>query len=902
MDKIKRIHPFKNKKEVVFLVHKEPKVGYENGFYIVKPKDNSYRAIWIVVFNKVIKLFSTNDYNTIEEIDDKIKQLDLKLTSVYNSLTERIEEVYKQISTLSVRKTYNTKNDMIADKNPIDDELKQPLKFGDLVAVIKDSIDTNNGIYMYKKTEWVYIQKLGDITDMVTKSTDQVIKAVKTFEQSPQVPLAEKEFDATTFGQLEQIGKWITSNEWAYAFINDKEQIIWGVKRDGSIYQPLGIPIQVNNILSSINEELLRISKDLNLKVYKEEGKSLIDRYFAENSYSLSSQEYSYVFLDKNDKILAAIKKDGSFYIPKKYLLEVTSDKEDRLELTLDAENRIVSYRNIKGFLIEQVGLKTVEIISKYIDTSKIYVNEKLDLSKEALNELKLDLVNSGFKGGNSDWSLDKYIEIPKPLVAAKVNFISNTIPTTKTQDIVAELEYFDKLGNYFKKPIIWNCQGSSSMGYIKKNFKFDLDDGSEIKIGNWVAQDSFHLKAYYIDAFRGQNNVCYNLCEQIYQTRKYGEKRPWDYLLGKGTNELNTKGNLKEDFDTGALAHPDGFPIIVYVNNEFYGVYTWNLKKHRDNYFLDKSKGSNIMLDGYLPVAFWAGDINWTQFEIKNPKKLKDINEGKYDGDNPKELSNTDKLSKEVKENVIRLSKAMSEINSLKTKESFEKYFNVPFIIDYFIEAQVTYNFDGFAKNWIWCTWDGNLWTPTFYDQDSVFGMFWRGTYIMEGTTKGLIGTSTSLPTGRMYSLYKKEVESRYKELRDKNILSLENIISLFEKWVHSVGYDNYEKEFKKWKETPSYRTDYTNSQWIVISESSSTANYDENKTYAKGETCIYQAGGIKYQYRAVEEVKGVPPINNYYGNLPQQGGFFNSILRVEKWLELRLEYCDSIFNYKKV
>lgn len=868
----------------------------EQGIYFVKKQNSDIREIWVVKTRGATKLFATSDYYTTIILDKKFDELSKDVNLKYEELTNKLEEYFVNIEPLSIRRLYANYQEMLDDKNPTDQNTGKPLTFGNLVSVHKDTDDSKNGVYTYTNPGWVYLAKLGDMSDMVTKSTDQVIKAVKTFEQSPQVPLAEKEFDATTFGQLEEVGKWTSSNEWAYAFINTKEQVIWGVRRDGSVYQPYGTPEEVRIILDSIQEIVETNTEDISNKVDKEENKSLIDNVFATYSYSINNHEYSYLFLDNNDKIVAAIKKDGTFYIPKKQLLDIIEDLENRLEITIDAQNKLVSYRDEKGFKHELAGLFT-----KAIKAEKITVKNKIDLTTDSLDELKQDLIKSGFKGGDSDWSLDNYIEIPKPLVSAKVNFISKKMPTTKTEDIKAEIEYFDKLGNYFKKPIIWNCQGSSSMGYVKKNFKFDLDDGSEIKIGNWVSQDSFHLKAYYIDIFRGQNNVCYNLCEQIYQTRKYGEKRPWDYLLGKNTTELNSKGVLNEDFDTGALAHPDGFPIAVYYNNEFYGVYTWNLKKHRDNYYLDKSSGDNIMLDGSLPSSFWNDSINWTQFEIKNPKKLKDINEDKYDGDNPKELSNTDKLSKQVKDNIIRISKALIDIRENKNKETFEKYFNVPFIIDYFLEAQITYNFDGFAKNWIWCTWDGKLWTPTFYDQDSVFGMFWRGTYIIEGTTEGLLGTDTKLPTGRMYSLYKEEVNSRYKELRDLGVISVENIIKLFEEWVHSVGYDNYKKEIKQWRETPSYRTNNTNSEnWELVSEAYTAHSYDDAKTYNKGETCVYKTLDLAYKYRAKKETKGVPPIDSYYKDRPQQGGFYNSILRVEKWLELRIIYCDKMFNYK--
>lgn len=75
-----------------------------------------------------------------------------------------------------------------------------------------------------------------------------------------------------------------------------------------------------------------------------------------------------------------------------------------------------------------------------------------------------------------------------------------------------AILEFYDMNGNYFKKNIVLDGQGNSSMNFEKKNASIDLFDTSvynnkgvlgegdtlKIKFGDWVAFDSFHLKAFY--------------------------------------------------------------------------------------------------------------------------------------------------------------------------------------------------------------------------------------------------------------------------------------------------------------------------------------------------------------------------------------------------------------------
>ena len=89
---------------------------------------------------------------------------------------------------------------------------------------------------------------------------------------------------------------------------------------------------------------------------------------------------------------------------------------------------------------------------------------------------------------------------------------------------------------------------------------------------------------------FRGQCIVGYWLTEQMYQTRPYGERRPWDYL-NSFNNVDGANGSFSKDYDTGALAHPDGFPVKVFFNGKNAGIYAFNLKKDRANYYCKKDK-----------------------------------------------------------------------------------------------------------------------------------------------------------------------------------------------------------------------------------------------------------------------------------------------------------------------
>ncbi len=670
----------------------------------------------------------------------------------------------------------------------------------------------------------------------------------------------------------------ISNPEWIAAWIDAEEKILIGIKVDGSVY--------CGNI--NLSHYLTQIVKLIDVN-----GANGVDWDALRLIFETNNPKYIKVEVDSEGKVLAGRTTDGTavemigLSTPGLSVADVEvndyDDHEERMEVKTDIDNKVISYRDKHGVLHEVVGVET----------------NHLGLTEQGVTDLQRALGLAGFnKRAVMDWSDKEIVEIPLPKKCAILNFGVDSQATSKSDredyqegvngDIPTTIEFWDLQGNYFKKPILLSAQGSSSMAWWIKNQGFDLDDGSTIKFGDWVAQDSFHVKKYYIDVFRGQSIVGYWLTEQMYQTRGYGERRPWDYLNQGGTTQ-NAIGKFNKDFDTGALAHPDGFPVHVFFNGKDAGIYAFNLKKDRDNYYQKKDNTNQIILDGTIGQSeLFGGNIDWTAFEIRNPKtkkkkdgwELVDVNGDKYDGDFPEELMGTNTTgydssnlshvkSADTKAVIVRLSTAYNAIVANKTKATFETYFIVPFFIDYFLISQVLYHFDGFWKNWIWCTWDGELWTPTSYDMDSIFGADTNGTsvipageYIPVGQSAGLrtntnqvLGANAGLPK-MLWDLYEQEIKDRYAELRNKGIFTTKNIVGLLETWIKECGYDELKNDIENVcavddvPQTPSYR--------------------DGNETYSQN---------------------------------PTTGGFYNSILRVKRWLDEHFAYLDSsdIFNYNQ-
>lgn len=242
-----------------------------------------------------------------------------------------------------------------------------------------------------------------------------------------------------------------------------------------------------------------------------------------------------------------------------------------------------------------------------------IFVFVLLCLSNHIIAQNDFELLVSKTLAGSNDLSNEKKIAILEPSKAYVNIYGIDKMPTTKKSNLHAWMEVYDGNGNYFKKKVILNAQGNSSLSLEKKNIAVDFceddwigDKTTEITIGNWVPQDAFHFKAFYTDYFRGLGITGYKLYDLITEDR------------------LPIAVRAGIDGVQGAKYHPDAFPCIVFLNGDFYGIFAWQLKKHRKNMSMDKAVAENIHIDGTInDQTLFRGDISWKSFEIKNPKTL---------------------------------------------------------------------------------------------------------------------------------------------------------------------------------------------------------------------------------------------------------------------------------------
>ncbi len=891
--------------------------------------------------------------------------------------------------------------------------------------------------------------------DAIYKALQEVNTTIsaKVEERNTLIKEVNDSIDAEVDARTSLIKEGQSSYAWVVA---DKEGNVWlGGNLDGTVDMPKGVPAEVQTMLDNIFGRLSAIEDvvktpetggsylvamvDANgnelLSISKDGEVTVADGLKSLNGYSVKAVEAKngtannlYTIVDANDKVVLNITKEGKMEVANGLSLDngstginVQDTEGGWLFAILDADGKVLGgFRKDGKFFANSIQIDGLP--SEYDSDSYLYaitdnenhvlwgilksgavyqpsgmpmeVEKKLDSISSKIASMREDLDYTMEHG--ADWSDEKSLHLPMPIITAKVE-INGNIPTSKYIQTTGTLKYTDYLGNSFTKEIMWNTQGNVSAGFDKKNFSVDLfnsideDDAFSVKFGDWVAQDGYHLKAYYSDFWKIRSLGVYRHMEQINQSRPYFKRYPYSSIMGtnKQTDDEVLKGGSGEifgDIHTGALCHPDGFPILLYINGIPWGLYTWNLKKSKENYNIAKNDNDGLQMcfGDYMNQVFERYDsvhwqvvnhnltdttgvekwdetkdyaiddvcydeetfdyevngktssftlrrkfkaiavsgpttktldyvstrpsqIGWKRLEVRNPKKTicheisYDGNGNKvdsyeyYDYDSPADYSQTgvyertheiisgeelsqkeavalgfskkeytrsvnarkklDAYSKSlcvIRGNItvqnlldwgfveefdatkeyavndvvsynltlykftaahaagewtgtdVATTSGSSTVFAACRKQIFDEHHDTDYMVDYYIVMNDCNYYDSVTHNTIYTFYDGQHLMAHVYDTDISLGM--GSTYVnsFPSVSTGLINTECF---GYLWSYHSTEIKARWAELRNSGVISADNFEKMVWDLVNSVGSAAYEEELNTWRDQSSYR-----------------------------------------------------------------------------------------------
>lgn len=350
--------------------------------------------------------------------------------------------------------------------------------------------------------------------------------------------------------------------------------------------------------------------------------------------------------------------------------------------------------------------------------------------------------------------------------------FITGVKPATK-DDVLAEMLYISKTDNFHAYLKI-KCQGTSSMAYAKKNFTVKLysDEARETKLKkdfkDWNHPgNKFVLKANWIDHSHARNIVSARLWNEVVASRPDYDSLPI---------EMRTAPR------NGAV---DGFPIKVYYNGTYEGIYTWNIGKDDWMWNMDEDNPNHILL---------CAESNTDGVYKETPCNFRKT-WGGTDGTNWSVEVGTNSTA--VKTSLNNLIQFVMDNDGDNFRNGIGNYLDIQSAIDYYIFQYEICGLDGLAKNMLLATYDLKVWHCGAYDMDSTFGLWIDGGRFVSASyaCPDDYQEQFSLLWERIEANFLPELKARQTELR-KTVLSYSNMVTHFERFMDVIGLDLYAED----------------------------------------------------------------------------------------------------------
>lgn len=307
--------------------------------------------------------------------------------------------------------------------------------------------------------------------------------------------------------------------------------------------------------------------------------------------------------------------------------------------------------------------------------------------------------------------------------------------------------------------------QGTSSLGYEKKNYtiKFFNDhlckSKGMIDLG-WGMENEYCLKANWIDKTHSRNIVTAKLAAEI--QRKY---------------------NVLEQAPCNGLV--DGFPVEVYINDEYHGLYTCNIPKSAWQFGMEESNPNHIVMCGenWEPSVTFNTMPNLRDWSVEVGEE-----------------------NEETLEKFSRLSNFVINSSDEEFRSEFEQYFQLDAMLNYYILVDFAYLPDNCGKNMLMATYDGLIWYPSLYDLDTSWGSSYTGLELWDYKNKLVEFGETSNLANRFEANFSQELHERYFELR-KDVLTKEHVLEVFETFDRQISDEWKKREIERWGENiPGY------------------------------------------------------------------------------------------------
>ena len=306
--------------------------------------------------------------------------------------------------------------------------------------------------------------------------------------------------------------------------------------------------------------------------------------------------------------------------------------------------------------------------------------------------------------------------------------------------------------------------QGHTSLSFEKKNYTIKLFKDSECTEKNkvevnkdWGKQSKYCLKANWVD--------------DVTQARNIVPARISAKVQARYNVFTNTPHN-------GTI---DGFPIEIYNNDEFLGIYTWNIPKDDWLWSIDSKDEKQYTIEAEQHSKATAFKENITEFN----EDVFDVEAG----------TKSEAALKHIQDTIAFVKDSSDE----EFRKKFGEYFDLDSTLDYIVCCFYFGAVDNLDKNMLLVTYDGKKFYPSMYDLDTTYGTHFDGTEKDPYDTR--YDNEDSLLWNRFINIFSNEVAQRWFDLR-KDIFTKEATMKEFRDFYNSIPEESWQKEKARWGE----------------------------------------------------------------------------------------------------
>lgn len=328
--------------------------------------------------------------------------------------------------------------------------------------------------------------------------------------------------------------------------------------------------------------------------------------------------------------------------------------------------------------------------------------------------------------------------------------------------------------------------QGTTSATFPGKNFTFkffkDVSHTTKLKIDvGWGEQSKYCFKKNWVDTTHTRNIS--------------GARIAYDMVESRPSSDFKT--NLQTAPRNGVV---DGFPCKLYINGEFWGLYTWNIPKDDWMFNMDSDNPNHMVL-----CAEQNNNGNTINDNVLRCEFRKE-----WDGSDGSSWSiEVGTLSDALKNSFNRCVNFTINSSDQEFHDNISDYFDLYSLLDYILFSRFVCHLDGLAKNMLMVTYDGIHWGAILYDMDSIYGAWYDGSRFVATDYKcpEQYQETNSLLWQRIETCFVDELKARYNELR-QGALSLGNIITHVEEIYDLIPDRVFNDDKAKWTAMPSLNT----------------------------------------------------------------------------------------------